>query len=643
MTLPESKSLRSKPRGVPALPPALARWADLFVEMPETELRIVAALVEALNPLVERIDGGGAQPQGEIDGIGRLGFRGGIERLLSSEWLWRDLDPDAFLQRAAERELLTLEPTYRQAAETGAALVLVDTGPDLIGAPRLVAFAALLCLGGLAQRRGSRLLWACTAMPEQGWFEGVAPRQAAILLKETAASHLGEAELLRMLGLPPAAREAARSEASLWLIGGDRLPDAPRAAHRIAIVERLRLDETGFKAAAQVTVSGASGAFVAASLDLPAEAEAVALLREPFRPRLAALPASAQPRPARAVSPGWAPASLAFTPGGEHLLVARPDGVLVFPTLGDGKALRLPVGSYQRLAGLDVTQEGIRAAFVTIYSEKVRIMLRAGTLVPDERLRMRVDLQVARDHPLGGTRFPKAALPPLGALRRKNRFWITTADGEAFLLTDRVAAPYSALNGGTLLAVCPAGLLMRDRTGTVVARHRSDGRILARFPQDQVPPERIVSLDVLSENSRHVLAIERDDGTWLLTASDGTSLPLVAPTSRIVGFTSLEPNPFATTGQGPAVLHLAQSGREGASLTFRDVRGRAMGSPIALPDTTLDVVRVATHPRAGPCIAAACLDAEGFVQALALRSLAGDWQKFPDMRELAEAAPCLRI
>lgn len=637
------KPLGKNRSGVPALPPALARWADLFADMPETELRIVAALVEAMMPLVERIDGGGAQPQGEIDGIDHLGFRGGIERLLSSEWLWRDLDPDAFLQRAAERELLTLEPAYRQAAETGAALVLVDTGPDLIGATRLVAFAALLCLGSLAQKRGSRLIWASTATPDQGWFEEIASRPAAILLKETAASHLDEAELQRMLGLPPAAREAARSEASLWLIGGDHLPEAPRAAHRIAIAERLHLDETGFKAAAQVVVSGASGASATASLDLPAESEAVALLRDPFRPRLAALPTGTPPRTTHAARPGWAPVSLAFAPGGEHLLVARPDGILIFPTHGDGKVLRLPVGGYQRLVGLDVTQEGIRAAFVTIYSEKVRIVLRSGTLVPDERLPTRLDLRLPRDHPLGGDRFPRAALPPLGALRRRNRFWICASDGEAFLLTDTTATPYSALKSGTLLAVRPAALLMRDRTGAVVARHRSDGRIMARFPQVLVPPERILSLDVVSETSRHVLALEQDDGTWQLTASDGACLPPIAPISRIVGLASLESREFKAKGDGPAILHLDRSGRKEASLTFRDVWGRTLGGPLVLPDAGLDVVRVSAHPRAGSCIAAARLDADGFVQSLALCTVDRAWREFPDLAELAEVAPCLRI
>ena len=67
-----------------ALPPALAPWAALFAEMPEPDLRVLTALVDALYPLIDRVDGAGAHPEGEIDGVGGLGSRGGIERLVAS-------------------------------------------------------------------------------------------------------------------------------------------------------------------------------------------------------------------------------------------------------------------------------------------------------------------------------------------------------------------------------------------------------------------------------------------------------------------------------------------------------------------------------------------------------------------------------
>ncbi|KMO36962.1 hypothetical protein [Methylobacterium aquaticum] len=633
-----------------ALPPALAPWAALFAEMPEPDLRVLTALVDALYPLIDRVDGAGAHPEGEIDGVGGLGSRGGIERLVASEWLWRDLDPDAFLQRAAARELLTLEPVYRQAAEAGAVLVVLDAGPDLLGAPRLVAFAALLCLAGLARRRGARLLWVSTAASERGWREGLDAADAALLLTDTAATVLDGAELHRMLAEPAATRATARPGASLWLVGGEDLPEASRPASRVAIAERPRLDPAGLAVAAEVTVASAAGGFARVRLDLPPEAEAMALLRDPFRPRRAPGDRSARPaRPQRAeASTRWAPEGFAFAPGAEHLLVARPDGILVMPVLGDGKALVLAVARHDRLAGFDVGPGLIRAAFVTVYADRARIVLRSWNLggAPQET---RFDLRVPRDHPLAQARFPGPALPPLGALKRRDRCWLLAPDGAPFLLAGDRVADYSSLRGAAPIAVVPAALLTRDRTGAVVARSRTDGQVLARFPAGALPPERTGFLDVLAGRSRLVLVAEGADGVWRLTEawSEETrcvGLP-VRPHGRIVGFAMHDPRRHGAAAEHPAALH-----RDATGLTLRGLDGEPLGDPLALPDDTLDEVRLAVHPRAGPCIAAARRNAAGYVEALALCPLdgpgtgagTGTWRHLPDLDTVADDASCLR-
>ena len=625
---------------VPALPPALAPWAELFSEMPEPDQRMVAGLVEAVRPLLERIDGAGSRPQGEIDGLGGLGTRGGIERLVASEWLWRDLDADAFLQRAAARELLTFEPAYRQSAEVGAVMVVIDTGPDLIGAPRLVAFAALLCLGGLALRRGARLLWACSAAPSsRGWCEGLAPADAALLLKETAAVPLAGAELDRLLALPAALREASRSGGSLWLVGGGPLPEAERPARRIAIAERPRLDEAGLSVAAEVTVAGPRGMVSAARLDLPSEPEAVALLRGPFRPRPApgGLPVPA--RPPRPPAPsGWAPSGLALSPSGEYLLASVRGGLVVLPTLGPSAGVFLSMARHQRLVGIDVWPGRIRAAFVTVYSDWTRILVQGGAFGGGQ-MQTRLDLRAPRDHPLGRSRHPAAALPPLGVLKRRDRYWLCAADGAPFLLAEEGASPYSALQGATLLAVSPAALVARDRTGEIVAHHRGDARLLVRFPAGAAPPGEVRRLEVVVSPTGYVLAAEREDGAWGLTEAASGEACCVHPQRRIVGFAAFDPRRAGITPDKPAAVHL--DGPDG-TLTFRGLDGADLIDPIALPDASLGTVRVAAHPRAGAVIAAARLDADGFVEALALRTLAADWRYLPDVAAFAEEAACLR-
>lgn len=629
----------SAPKSVPAVPAALAPWAVLFAGMPEPDLRILASLMDALRPLLDRADGAGAQPQGEIDGLGGLGSRGGIERLVASEWLWRELDPDAFLQRAAARDLLTLEPVYRQSTEAGVVLVVLDAGPDLLGAPRLVALAALLCLCDLARRRGAHLLWTSTAAPERGWSAGFDRADVARLLRESAAVALDAAELDWFLAEPAATRAVSRPGASLWLVGGTGLPEGPRRANRITIAERPRLDPAGLAVAAEVAVTGPSGGAARARLDLPPEAEAVALLRDPFRPRTA--PGSAHYRSASPkrddAAPAWAPTGFAFTPGAQHLLVARRDGILVFPLLGERTARHIPIAHHDRLAGLHVGPERIRAVFVTVYLEEARIRQRSWNFA-GRPLGASVDLSVPRDHPLAATRFPRAALPFLGILKRRDRCWLLAPDGAPILLAEGSATDYRALRGTTPFTLTPGALLTRDRTGAVIARRRADGHVLARFPAEAVPATRAGALDVLTGSSPPMLAAEDEDGTWQLTKACGGEVRCVYPHGRIVGFATVETNRGA--GEHLAALHRNEDG-----LTFRDLDGAVLADPIPLPADHFDVVRIAAGPGAKFFVAAARLDPDGFVATLALRSVAGMsddiWRYLPNVNEFTETIPCL--
>ncbi|MGU3477259.1 hypothetical protein [Methylobacterium sp. D48H] len=624
------------------LPPALAPWTALFSDMAEPDLRILAALVEALRPLVERADGAGGQPQGEIDGLGDLGTRGGIERLVASEWLWRDLDPDAFLQRAAERDLLTLEPVYRQAADAGAVLVVVDAGPELLGAPRLVAFAALLCLAGLARRRGARLLWASTATPERRWLGALKRSDAAILLRESAATSLDAVELERVVAEPVATRAAGRPGASLWLIGGSDLPEAARPCRRITIVERPRLGPDGLAVAADVTVLDATGQVAAARLDLPPEREAVALLRDPFRPRPApGRPPSRRSAPDRsAAPPDWAPRGLAFAPCGEHLLVARPDGILIVPVTGTSGALRLPVAPHERLVGLAVGRSRIRAACLNVYADDARLTLRSWTF-DRSGAAATFDRRIPRDHPLVSRRLPKAVLPPLGTLKRRNRSWLLAADGTAFLVSETRLIEYAPLAGELPLAVTPAGLLMRDRADGVIARRPSDGKVVARFPGRAGSLRPGGGLALCAVRGQPTLGIEQASGHWhVVNAADGAVAHL-GPQGRIIGIVPPYDGVRAQAVGSLLALHLDHDEAGSARLTFRTPDGAAAGDPLTLPDATLEAVRVAVDADAVPCIAAARCDAAGFVAALAFGQLDRGWSHLRDLGAFAETVPCL--
>jgi hypothetical protein len=70
--------------------------------------------------------------------------------MVIGEWLLADELPDEFLRRAAAGELLYLGTAHRHDPPHGVVRVLVDTGPDQLGAGRLVQLAALI----VVHRRG---------------------------------------------------------------------------------------------------------------------------------------------------------------------------------------------------------------------------------------------------------------------------------------------------------------------------------------------------------------------------------------------------------------------------------------------------------------------------------------------------------
>jgi hypothetical protein len=159
------------PVSAPTLPPALARWAGTLSVLDPALAVALGPMVRALDELVRRGDDTSAGA-GEPDGYGGLSRRGDPHRILTSEWaLALDL-PLEFLRRAAEGELLHLEPARRQERPRGRVVALVDCGPGQLGAARLVQLAALVVLHRRAAARGSELRLGILGDEPGRWRDG---------------------------------------------------------------------------------------------------------------------------------------------------------------------------------------------------------------------------------------------------------------------------------------------------------------------------------------------------------------------------------------------------------------------------------------------------------------------------------------
>lgn len=139
-----------------SLPESLAPWADSLAQLDAALAVDLGPMIHVLEELVGRLDFNVGE-SGQLDGYDGMTNRGDPDRLLATEWLLADELPWEFLRRAAERELLYLRPAYQHVRNQGRVVAVVDSGPEQLGAGRLVQLAALVVLDRRAQLSGSEL------------------------------------------------------------------------------------------------------------------------------------------------------------------------------------------------------------------------------------------------------------------------------------------------------------------------------------------------------------------------------------------------------------------------------------------------------------------------------------------------------
>lgn len=449
MTIPASKADAPIPSG---LPTALRPWSQVFEDMPEAHLRLIGSLMGQLNALLRETFAIDAHSYGEFNGYDGMAMRGEIERLLPSEWLWRELAPQEFLRRFAEQELLYHRPFFESPTDERTHLVAVDCGPGMLGRPRLVALAALLCLSAMARAQGAKLLWTAPHADVQGWQALLRQSELKAFLLSANPVSLRAGELDELVRSLPDGQ--GDEKLVLWTIGAVPLSvDETIQTNQIVISEKMTLTPDGQPAAeARVELISGAGGRNAAVFGFPGEDDCVSLLREPFSPpRVRSASGVTRARDGQTkANPFWAPREVIFQENVGKLILRVRDGVLGLTLNADG-TLEYPVfiklESSDDLLGLHWGQTKVILAVMRKYDGFFALKIRrhefyrtaAGPQNPIREMRLEEDNSIVIDkHPIN-------ALPPLIRPGRKFRLLALTATGQQYVLGKSWVEPFAHL------------------------------------------------------------------------------------------------------------------------------------------------------------------------------------------------------
>lgn len=219
------------------LPPALAPWASTLALL-DIELAVaLGPVVRQLDQLISRHDPGLGK-HGELNGYDGITRRGDPAHMLASEWAIADAVPEEFLRRVAAAELLYLAPAYQQDRSRGRVAILVDTGPDQLGAARLVQLAAIIVLQRRASVRRTGLILGVLGDPSGQWREG----DVESLLRGWLASRHGGSSTTADVDTWLAELDEPDE---MWLLTGPRLAEQSPGRRRMLVIRESAWDSSG--------------------------------------------------------------------------------------------------------------------------------------------------------------------------------------------------------------------------------------------------------------------------------------------------------------------------------------------------------------------------------------------------------------
>ena len=529
------------------LPHALEPWAaELAILSPQSARAFgpwLQRLALALGPRSRHAYGA----TGAVDGFRGLARRGSPEHLLISHWLLADEMPDEFLRRASEGELLYLERAHREPAGGSRCVVLFDSGPTQVGAPRLAHLALLVVLARRAREAGSVFAWGALQSPAR--LRALeAKRDVRELLASRSPLPVAAGDLERWaeeLGAPEA---SAAVWDDVWVVGlrADRVPGVVGPGWLRA--SRIEVEEEPDASALWVHVRTRGSPRTSIRLDLPAPDSGIRVLRDPYRPRR---------RTPEASEDGFdLSRGLLFSENGRMLIAAMSEGGFVARSIPRGerdrrrRTLRLGVPEEQVVLGLHASHR--RLVAVTTDGGHVYVYDTTGTsagerfethaeLVGEDRTPMRecwlIDRQLVFTSECGRC------------------FSLSPGEDAGIELVSRDNAALARVSNRFYWLVCHGrGLLWQEGGHRPVA-----SRTLGSF--DEVDTGAPPLLSYGSGEPR--AAVQRGDGLWEVRGKDSTRLLRPPTGTEVCGLAECA---------GEAALVVVEGQREILLLYERQIR-----------------------------------------------------------------------
>lgn len=302
------------------LPAPLKPWAAQLSLLQRDLALALAPAIQRLSMSIGPLADAQSQPTGAPDGYDGVARKGSYERLLITEWLYADEAPEEFLRRAAEGEHLFSRLAVREPHHARRCLVLFDSGPSQLGAPRIAHLAAFIAFASRCEAARATLTWGVLQTPTTMLREGFGKAEAEALLKARTSREATPADLTRW------AEAIGHRADDVWLVGAPELLSSPAAA-KVQQVEVRELMEAGVRGL-EVKVRRGGRSRQTVQLELPPPAICASLLRAPFLVEKPKPPTSPTARPTHGLVFS-ASGNRLFTrgPNGEFISIALPNGV----------------------------------------------------------------------------------------------------------------------------------------------------------------------------------------------------------------------------------------------------------------------------------------------------------------------------
>jgi hypothetical protein len=296
------------------------------------------------------------------DGFDGLASRGSYERLIASDWLLADEIPEEFERRATMREHLFLKTAKRDRAHGLGSVVLLDSGPDQLGSPRLAHLAILVVLIRRADLARANFAWRTLQNPGLPFLHGASESEMMELLRARTSANVSDSMLSDWMNR---SLEKNRPE-EIWLVGGERL-------HQISphhVVSRVKVEDVLAPQIRQIAIEiqRPKGRPRRIVLNLPDNSVCARLLRDPFQVRV---------RIPSKLSTMASSSGLIFAHNGRRLFTKTSDGALMsFPVPNSpwdtpGNAKRNALGNIGRIVAAN--RLGRSTIIVSVEETSLRI------------------------------------------------------------------------------------------------------------------------------------------------------------------------------------------------------------------------------------------------------------------------------